>query len=423
MKNIIFLLLLFVLYPVIVSAQGPGSCACQSFPFYFCPTTPGAGEIIICAVNPYNIPGGYKPSQRANAKVCMGTGVTQDVCLSYLGGDAHYIQLGANFAAYFGTNVNGYLDGPSNQTPISYLENMWYHFLYSTVSACGYNTSHSQSDCCVYLYMVTDPTLFSTLGVSKVTGAFPLGFTPVSYDLGTCQLNCNDQYIYINVTDNFYYDGTTPAPGDDQLYPVRYWNIPTYIGQPDPSGNVQVTFNPPTSHEYDFASVWFHELWHWLGFPHQNEPDSTGQICDQDNNSIMHTPRSIGTVQLWDDMDKCWFEKLYCNYVVPKCLSSVTEEKNQIRILLLESIPNPFKKSVTVKFSLSSPSTVSISVLDNLGKVVDNILNSSFLETPENEIEYTPHNLSEGIYYLRLEANGTVQTVKLVYESGLHPIL
>jgi hypothetical protein len=74
------------------------------------------------------------------------------------------------------------------------------------------------------------------------------------------------------------------------------------------------------------------------------------------------------------------------------------------KFILSQNYPNPFNPSTTIKFEISSPADVTLTVYDMLGKVVD-VLVSQRLEAGSYSIGYTNKELSSGIYFYELKAD------------------
>jgi hypothetical protein len=82
----------------------------------------------------------------------------------------------------------------------------------------------------------------------------------------------------------------------------------------------------------------------------------------------------------------------------------------------LSAYPNPFNSSTTISFSLSRASEVKLSVYDVLGRNVGKqpFASSKIYSAGEHRIEFDGAGLSSGIYFVRMEAGGNVQTRKMM---------
>jgi len=81
--------------------------------------------------------------------------------------------------------------------------------------------------------------------------------------------------------------------------------------------------------------------------------------------------------------------------------------------LLNAPFPNPFNGSVTLRYSLPDAGSVKITVLDVYGKEVAMLVNSQ-RNAGEYQTQWTASMQPSGIYIIRMQANGKVQTVKAV---------
>ena len=105
--------------------------------------------------------------------------------------------------------------------------------------------------------------------------------------------------------------------------------------------------------------------------------------------------------------------KLNVNYSV---LTSVNENIFSTSVpdnfSLSQNYPNPFNPSTTIKFSLPDAGEVSLKVYDRLGKEIVDLVNG-FRSAGTYEINFDASQLSSGIYFYKLSANGMVNTKKM----------
>ena len=81
---------------------------------------------------------------------------------------------------------------------------------------------------------------------------------------------------------------------------------------------------------------------------------------------------------------------------------------------LHQNYPNPFNNQTKIKFEIPKFSEVRISVYDILGREKDVIIDGLY-QAGKYEINYSPKNISSGIYFYRMEINGEItKTRKLV---------
>ncbi|MCF8260793.1 MAG: T9SS type A sorting domain-containing protein, partial [Melioribacteraceae bacterium] len=79
--------------------------------------------------------------------------------------------------------------------------------------------------------------------------------------------------------------------------------------------------------------------------------------------------------------------------------------------LLLQNFPNPFNPNTTIKFYVDNDSDVKISVYDILGQRIS-IVFENFVKRGTHYKEFFGANLSSGVYFYTLEANGQLMDVK-----------
>lgn len=80
---------------------------------------------------------------------------------------------------------------------------------------------------------------------------------------------------------------------------------------------------------------------------------------------------------------------------------------------LKQNYPNPFNPSTTIEFSTTKTSNVKLTIFNPLGQEVETLVNEEL--TPGSyKADWQPQDLSGGVYFYQLEADGFVQTRKLV---------
>jgi len=80
---------------------------------------------------------------------------------------------------------------------------------------------------------------------------------------------------------------------------------------------------------------------------------------------------------------------------------------------LKQNYPNPFNPSTTIEFSTTKTSNVKLTIFNPLGQEVETLVNEEL--TPGTyKADWQPQDQSGGIYFYQLEADGFVETKKLV---------
>ncbi len=82
---------------------------------------------------------------------------------------------------------------------------------------------------------------------------------------------------------------------------------------------------------------------------------------------------------------------------------------------LYQNYPNPFNPSTVISYQLSVTSNIQLKVCDILGREITTLIDKE-IPAGKHEIEFdaSKFNLSSGIYFYQLRANGFVSTKKLV---------
>ncbi|MBM2841391.1 MAG: 5'-Nucleotidase domain protein, partial [Bacteroidetes bacterium] len=94
-------------------------------------------------------------------------------------------------------------------------------------------------------------------------------------------------------------------------------------------------------------------------------------------------------------------------------VTGVAESSLPTGYALYQNYPNPFNPSTTITFALAQPGQTTLRVFDVLGREVATLVNE--MKTGgQHRVEWTPTNLSSGLYYYRLEAGGYVNMKKLL---------
>jgi hypothetical protein len=80
---------------------------------------------------------------------------------------------------------------------------------------------------------------------------------------------------------------------------------------------------------------------------------------------------------------------------------------------LYQNYPNPFNPSTTIRFALARPGQTTLKIFDVLGREVATLVNERKV-AGQHRVEWVPTNLTSGLYYYRLTADGYVNVKKLV---------
>ena len=94
-------------------------------------------------------------------------------------------------------------------------------------------------------------------------------------------------------------------------------------------------------------------------------------------------------------------------------VSVESEETKPLTFSLEQNYPNPFNPSTTIKYLVPEFSQVQIKVFDVLGNEIETLVNE---EKPVGtyELNWNAENLSNGVYFYRLQAGNFVETKKML---------
>jgi hypothetical protein len=81
---------------------------------------------------------------------------------------------------------------------------------------------------------------------------------------------------------------------------------------------------------------------------------------------------------------------------------------------LNQNYPNPFNPTTTISFTLAEDGFTTLKIYDVLGKEVATLVNGEMKAGMMNTVNFNASKLSSGIYFSRLENNGSAQIKKLV---------
>ena len=106
---------------------------------------------------------------------------------------------------------------------------------------------------------------------------------------------------------------------------------------------------------------------------------------------------------------------LLYNISVDTLLTSVgnNQSNNPTDYKLYQNYPNPFNPETVIKYTLPERSFVSLKVYNAIGENVATLVNNT-QEIGIKEITFNGENLPSGIYFYRLEANGTTMNKKMI---------
>ena len=81
---------------------------------------------------------------------------------------------------------------------------------------------------------------------------------------------------------------------------------------------------------------------------------------------------------------------------------------------LSQNYPNPFNPSTTIKFSLFSSGQISLTIFNDLGEEVAELLDKE-LNAGSYEVDWDARGLSSGVYFYQLKTDSFVETKKMIF--------
>lgn len=95
--------------------------------------------------------------------------------------------------------------------------------------------------------------------------------------------------------------------------------------------------------------------------------------------------------------------------------NSVQQTSNETpsNFLLEQNYPNPFNPSTVIRYQLPISGDVTLKVYDLLGNEVATLVNE-YLPTGSYEVEFNASDLSNGIYFYKLQSGSFVETKKMI---------
>ncbi len=142
---------------------------------------------------------------------------------------------------------------------------------------------------------------------------------------------------------------------------------------------------------YDFQSVIYHEMGHWLGFGDGQEQ------CNSSYTGVMQTPLDVNTNRNLSDDDRCMFQKLYC--CGPNGATNVDEEETDNTGVVLSNglhlSPNPFNTNIIIK---GIPSEEFSSYTLDITTITGQNVYHAVYEQHNNDINIDTRTLPVGTY-------------------------
>ncbi len=132
-----------------------------------------------------------------------------------------------------------------------------------------------------------------------------------------------------------------------------------------------------------------------------------------DNAEWQHNyPMHIDSTGFWQDpYDYEWEGQ--GGFYRPGSVGDASSSLQPHEIDLKQNYPNPFNPSTKIAFSLDRPANVKLAVYDVLGREVVTLLNRG-MSAGSHNVLFLAEDLPSGVYFYKLNANGTEKTRKMV---------
>lgn len=119
---------------------------------------------------------------------------------------------------------------------------------------------------------------------------------------------------------------------------------------------------------------------------------------------------------IWMQMTNSGSLSVYTALVNSSILN--VKEKKSRNLNSLTCLPNPFKTRASIQFHLNTPSKLTIQLLDEVGRVINEVATKRTFAAGENTvlINAEDNQLQAGIYYIVFYSNETSQYLKIVVE-------
>jgi len=103
----------------------------------------------------------------------------------------------------------------------------------------------------------------------------------------------------------------------------------------------------------------------------------------------------------------------------PSLIITGLDDPGALKVAVLDqNMPNPFRSTSHITYSLKENTDVLMEVRDINGKIISTLVHDS-LAKGNYTADWTPQNITAGLYYLVLQTGNYVQVKKMVYSGGI----
>jgi hypothetical protein len=124
----------------------------------------------------------------------------------------------------------------------------------------------------------------------------------------------------------------------------------------------------------------------------------------------LHSGHIIFGVEAWDTVNMAFSE---ISIVFNKYITDIEEENLPKEFSLFQNFPNPFNPETVIEYELGKGSDVKLEVFDILGRKCLTLV-EQYQPIGKHRVSFDGLELSGGVYFYRLTADGFVQTRKMV---------
>lgn len=158
-------------------------------------------------------------------------------------------------------------------------------------------------------------------------------------------------------------------------------------------------------------------MYYWCRTPEQ----TLKQAFENDPIEVSYVPEPQGEAVAWapDQMGYYTISEEFAGipahlFFYPRVITSVaTAEENIPSFQLEQNYPNPFNPATTIRFSLSNTLRVTLKIYDVLGRQIETLLDER-IHAGQHKVVWNADGLASGIYWYQLQADGFVESKKLI---------
>lgn len=81
----------------------------------------------------------------------------------------------------------------------------------------------------------------------------------------------------------------------------------------------------------------------------------------------------------------------------------------------LDIYPNPSDNYVEVKYEIENSSIVTISIVNNLGVIINKLIDNQFIEAGNHSIEFDASSIPPGVNYISIKSGNYIETKKMLF--------